>query len=90
MTRKRNLTTNFLLMLRRLGMLCKPKREEIRRLRIARTVYPADRMSPIESEQHVWIQNKLKARVNCQFDSVSRTCPCGVKSIDEFALKCKK
>lgn len=90
MTRKRNLTTSFLLMLRHLGMLCKPRREEPRRIRIASTTYPEDRMTPIQAEQHVWIQNKLKARVNCQFDSVTRTCPCGVNSIDEFALKCKK
>lgn len=90
MTRKRNLTTSFLLTLRRLGMLCKPKREEPRRLRIASTTYPDNRMSAIDSEQHVWIQNKLKGRPNCQFDSIKRTCACGVKTIEEFASHCKK
>lgn len=90
MTRKRNLTTSFLLMLRHLGMLCKPKREEPRRLRIASTTYPDNRMSAIDSEQHVWIQNKLKGRPKCQFDSNTRTCACGVKTIEEFALQCKK
>jgi hypothetical protein len=88
MTRKRNITTSFLLMLRHLGMLCKPKREEPRRLRIARTTYPDSRVSPIESEQHVWIQNKLKARPHCQFDSITRTCACGVKTIEQFAAGC--
>jgi hypothetical protein len=90
MTRKRNLTTSFLLMLRHLGMLCKPKRQETPRIRIARTVYPESRMSAIDSEQHVWIQNKLKGRPNCQFDSITRTCACGVKTIEEFASHCKK
>jgi hypothetical protein len=90
MTRKRNLKTSFLLMLRHLGMLCKPKRIEVQRLRIARTIYPENRISPIEAEQHVWIQNKLKARTKCQFDSVSRTCPCGVKTIEQFAAGCNK
>jgi hypothetical protein len=90
MKRKRNLKTQFLLTLRHLGMLCKAKREEAPRLRIARTVYPAERMSPIESEQHVWIQTKLSTRPNCQFDSTSRTCACGVKSIEQFANKCNK
>jgi len=89
MTRKRNFTTSFLLLLRHLGMLCKPKREEPRRLRIASTTYPDDRMTPIQAEQHNWIESKKKARPNCQFDSVTRTCPCGIKSIEQFALSCK-
>ena len=91
MKRKRNLNTSFLLLLRRLGMLCKlPRPEKKPTLRIARTVYPDVEMTSIESEQHVWIQSKLKSRNNCQFDSVTRTCPCGVKSIEEFAAGCKK
>lgn len=91
MKRKRNLNTSFLLLLRRLGMLCKlPRPAKKPTLRIARTVYPDVEMSSIEAEQHVWIQSKLKSRSNCQFDSVSRTCPCGVKSIEEFAVSCKK
>jgi hypothetical protein len=69
-------------------MLCKPKREEPKRLRIASTTYPEDRMTPIQAEQHCWIEAKKKVRPNCQFDSVTRTCACGINSIDEFALKC--
>jgi hypothetical protein len=90
MKRKRNLNTSFLLLLRRFGMLCKLPRQEKPKLRIARTVYPDVEMTSIESEQHVWIQSKLKSRSNCQFDSVTRTCPCGVKSIEQFAAGCKK
>jgi hypothetical protein len=90
MKRKRNFKTSFLLMLRHLGMLCKPQRQEVPRLRIARTVWPESRMSAIDSEQHVWIQNKLKGRLDCQFDSITRTCACGVDTIDQFASHCKK
>ena len=89
MKRKRNLNTSFLIMLRKIGMLCKLPRQEKPKLRIARTVYPDVRMSSIEAEQHVWIQSKLKSRNKCQFDSISRTCACGVTSIEEFAVSCK-
>jgi hypothetical protein len=88
MKRKRNINTAFLLLLRRFGMLCKLPRQEKPKLRIARTVFPDVKMSSIEAEQHVWIQSKLKSRTNCKFDSVTRTCPCGVKSIEAFAVKC--
>lgn len=90
MTRKRNLKTYFLLGLRHLGMLCKVKPETKPRLRIARTVYPDNRLTPIEAEQHNWIEFKKKVRANCQFDSITRTCPCGIKSIEQFAVKCNK
>ena len=62
MKRKRNIQTSALLLLRRLGMLCKLPRDEKPKLRIARTVYPAGRVNTIESEQHVWIQTKLMSR----------------------------
>lgn len=90
MKRKRNLNTAFLLVLRRLGMLCKVPKEQKPRIRIARTVYPDVDMSAIEAEQHVWIQSKLKSRNNCKFDSVTRTCPCAVASIEQFAAGCNK
>lgn len=90
MKRKRNINTTFLLLLRRFGMLCKLPRQEKPRIRIARTVYPDVDMSAIEAEQHVWIQSKLKSRPNCKFDSVTRTCPCGVNSIEQFATSCNK
>ena len=88
MKRKRNFQTSFLLLLRSLGMLCKPKREEPKRLRISKTIWPDRSVSAIESEQHVWIQNKMLARPNCRFDSATRTCACGVKTIEQFAVNC--
>lgn len=90
MTRKRNFNTTFLLLLRRFGMLCKIPRKETPRLRIARTVYPEGRTSSIEAEQHVWIQTKLMSRSKCQFNADTRTCVCGVKTIEEFAFNCNK
>ncbi len=88
MKRKRNIQTSALLLLRRLGMLCKLPREKKPTLRIARTVYPEGRLNAIESEQHVWIQTKLMSRPNCKFDVNTGKCPCGAASIEEFALNC--
>jgi hypothetical protein len=88
MKRKRNIQTSALLLLRRLGMLCKLPRDQKTTLRIARTVYPAERVTSIQSEQHVWIQTKLMSRPNCKFDANTGKCPCGAASIEEFALNC--
>jgi hypothetical protein len=88
MKRKRNIQTSALLLFRRLGMLCKLPRDQKPTLRIARTVYPAERVTSIESEQHVWIQTKLISRPNCKFDANTGKCPCGAASIEEFALNC--
>lgn len=90
MTRKRNFKTSFLLLLRRLGMLCKIPRKETPKLRIARTVYPENRTSSIEAEQHVWVQTRLMSKPKCQFNADTMSCSCGVKSIEEFAFNCNK
>ena len=89
MTRKRNFKTTFFLLLRRLGMLCKLPRKEKPTLRIARTVWPENRNSSIESEQHVWIQTRLLSKPQCNFDAETRSCVCGINSLEDFALKCK-
>jgi len=90
MKRKRNIETYLLLFLRRLGMICKSKRPHKYEIKIQSTCYPPERASAIEAEQHVWILNKLSGRKNCQFDVNTRTCSCGVKTIEEFALHCNK
>jgi hypothetical protein len=88
---QRNNKTDFLIWLRHLGMLCKKPHQPKPRIRISHTVMPPDTMTPIEAEQHVWIESKKRGRVNCQFDSKTRTCPCGIKSVESFALdKCNK
>jgi len=90
MTKKR-LKYKLLGHLRNLGMLCKKPIEPKKRLRISHTIYPDNRMSPIDVERAVWVENKKKALKNCMFDTNTNTCKCGIKSIDDFAAKkCKK
>ena len=99
MKRKRNITTSFLLSLRRVGMLCKTPVEPTPRIRVTKTVHPDGTVdilparvqskdiintTPMKSEVHVWIENKKSALKNCQFDSETSTCPCGV-DLDDFA-----
>ena len=88
MTRKRDLKTFSLLLLRHMGMLCRKPRQEKPGLRIARSVYPEDR-SPIEAERHVWVETKKMSRKNCKFDSKTMSCPCGVKGDRQFVEGCK-
>jgi hypothetical protein len=90
MKRKRNISTSALLLLRHLGMLCKKPRPHKYEIRVQSTVYPDVKVSPIEAEQHNWMLSKLAGRPNCKFNPDSRTCSCGVKSIEEFAVKCNK
>jgi hypothetical protein len=90
MTKKR-LKYRMFSFLRKLGMLCKKPIEPKKGLRIARTVYPENRVSPIDAERAIWVENKKKALKGCLFDTNTNTCKCGVKSIDDFASKkCKK
>jgi hypothetical protein len=90
MTKKR-LKYRMFSFLRKLGMLCKKPIEPKKGLRIARTVYPENKVSPIDAERAIWVENKKKALKGCLFDTNTNTCKCGVKSIDDFAsTKCKK
>jgi len=88
MKRSRNFTTHTLLLLRKLGMLCK-KPQPIKRLRISRTVWP-DRDSDIDSQRHVWVETKKTTRQSCKFDLTTASCVCGVNSIEQFNTSCKK
>ena len=90
MKRQRNIETYLLLFLRKMGMICKPKRPHKYEIKIKSTCYPPDQASAIEAEQHVWILNKMSSRKDCLFDSKTRTCKCGVKSIEDFASQCNK
>ena len=88
--RKRNLKTYMLLVLRHMGLLCKKPMTEIKRLRIARTVYPDHRLSSIESERSVWAENVKSVRKFCGFDIDTRICnKCNVNSIESFAVNCE-
>lgn len=89
--RKRNLNTMLLIAMRRFGMLCRKPKPEPKRLRIAKTVYPEHRLSPIESERAIWAENKRSTIKGCQFDVITKSCQCGVDSMESFANnKCAK
>jgi len=78
-------------MLRKAGMLCKKPTETKQRLRVSHTIYPDNRVSPIDAERAVWVENKKRALKDCMFDTSTNTCKCGVGSIDMFAINgCKK
>lgn len=88
---ERTIKTDLFRLLRRMGMLCKKPVEPKKRLRIARTVYPEHRVSSIDAERAVWVENKKRALNNCMFNTDTGKCKCGIKSVDDFAIKgCKK
>ena len=90
MTKKR-LKYRVFSFLRDLGMLCKKPIEPKKRLRVAHTIYPDRRVSPIDAERAVWVENKKKALKGCMFNTDTNTCKCGLKSIDDFAYRgCEK
>ena len=84
MKRKRNFKTTFLRLLRRVGWLCKKPIPPTRHIRVASTVWPDSRITPIQAEQHNWVEAKKSYRKDCHFDSATFTCKCGVKSVEEF------
>lgn len=90
MTHKRNFRTTLLLQLRRLGWLCKKPTEPVKRLRIAKTIWPEEQATSIQAERHVWVETKKSGRKNCQFNSDTMSCPCGVKSVEQFVQGCVK
>lgn len=89
MTRQRNIKTFLLLLLRKVGLICRKPRQHKYVLRIQSTYHPDERVTSIEAEQHVWMLSKLSARKNFKFDPETRTCPCGVSTIEQFAAGCK-
>lgn len=81
--RKRNLKTKMLIAMRHLGMVCRAPKPEKTGLRIERTVYPDNRLTPIDSEVYVYLETKKQSYKNCKFDPETRTCQCGV-TLDNF------
>ena len=81
--RKRNLKTKMLIVMRRFGMVCRAPKPEKTGLRIERTVYPDNRLTPIDSEVYVYLETKKRSYKNCKFNPETRTCPCGV-TLDNF------
>jgi hypothetical protein len=83
---KRNTLTYFLLFLRRNGFLCRTPRRKPSKLLISHTVYPDVQLSPIDTEVHVYLQNKKSSVKNCVFNVAIRSCVCGI-SLDKFGEK---
>jgi hypothetical protein len=102
MTFKTKTKNQFRLLLRRLGFLCKKPTKTTRRLRVSKTLNPDGTIteydSPIfqmpenaygiESEIHVFLEEKKSVNPGCKFDTNAKTCVCG-KTIEQFlANKC--
>ena len=81
--RKRNLKTKVLIGMRHMGMLCRAPKPEKTGLRIERTVYPDNRLTPIDSEVYVYLITKKQSYKNCEFNPETRTCQCGI-TLDNF------
>jgi len=102
MTFKTKTKTQFKLLLRRLGLLCKKPTKVPRRLRISHTINPdgtitvydkpifslPENIYSLESEIHVVLEEKKLANPGCKFDTNTKTCVCG-KTVEEFSInKC--
>ena len=96
---KKKSKNQFKLFLRRLGFLCKKPTKTTRRLRIAKTLNPDGTITEynlpifqipentygLESEIHVYLEEKKFANPGCQFDTNAKTCACG-KTMEEFLI----
>lgn len=104
MTFKTKTKTQFKLFLRRLGFLCRKPTKVTRRLRISHTLNPDGTITiydqPIfslpknsyglESEIHVFLEEKKSVNPGCKFNTNAKTCVCG-KTMEEFLTnKCIK
>ena len=83
---KRNTLTYFLLFLRRNGFLCRIARRKPSTLLISHTVYPDVQLSSIDTEVHIYLQNKKSSAKNCVFNVTTRSCVCGI-SLEKFGEK---
>lgn len=102
MTFKTKTKTQLKLFLRRLGFLCRKPTKVTRRLRVAKTLNPDGTITEydslifqmpenaygIESEIHVYLEEKKLANPGCKFDTNAKTCVCG-KTMEDFLMnKC--
>jgi len=97
MTFKTKTKTQFKLFLRRLGFLCRKPTKTTRRLRVAKTLNPdgtitvydqpifslPENLYSLESEIHVFLEEKKSVNPGCKFDTNAKTCVCG-KTMEEF------
>jgi hypothetical protein len=79
-----------LMALRRFGLISQPSEPLKQGIRVAKTVYPTDvetqTMTPIETAVYIYLENKKASAKNCQFDTESQTCVCGI-TVNKFGEK---
>ena len=81
---ERTFKNKVLIKMRKFGLI--KKKTVIKPMKV-RTVTSFDpTTSIIESQQHVYILNKLSVKKNCKFDPNKKSCVCGA-SLNEFLLK---
>jgi hypothetical protein len=99
MTFKTKTKNRIKLFLRRLGFLCKQPKKITRTLKISHTLNPDGTITVynqpifslpentygIESEIHVFLEEKKLANPGCKFDTNAKTCVCG-KTLEEFTI----
>ncbi len=81
---QRTIKNKILIKMRKFGLI--KKTTFIKPMKV-RTVIAFDpTISNIESQQHIYIMNKLSVKKNCKFDANKKSCVCGA-SLNEFLLK---
>jgi hypothetical protein len=79
-----------LMALRRFGLIPEASEPEKQGVRVAKTVYPSDvatqTMTPLETAVYIYLENKKASAKNCQFDTNTHTCVCGV-TVNSFGEK---
>jgi len=80
---ERSLKNKILISMRNAGVI--KKKKYMRPMKV-RTINSNPTVRSIESEQHVFILNKLSFKKNCQFNPETRNCKCG-ESLEEFLIK---
>jgi hypothetical protein len=80
---ERSLKNKILISIRKAGVI---KKKKFMRPMKVRTINSSPTVRSIESEQHVYILNKLSFKKNCQFDPETRSCKCGA-GLEEFLIK---
>jgi len=81
---ERTLKNKMLIGFRKFGLI--KKKKFMRPMKVRTIINYEPYSSNIESQQHVYIQNKLSVRKNCSFDVNTKTCKCGA-NLEEFLVR---
>jgi len=81
---ERTVKNKMLIGLRKMGFI--KKKISMKPMGVKIVIGYDTKVSIIESQQHVFIQNKLSVRKNCNFDVNTKTCKCGA-NLEEFLIR---